>query len=57
MVVPRLAKNGLCSLFGGFGTVLNVRAVHCLLCSDDSFLEYESGTKTVFDHFRNRHAR
>jgi len=56
MVVPKLAKNGFYSSFWVWGQ-FQVSSVSMPSVASSSFPKYESGIKTIFDHFRNRHAR
>lgn len=56
MVVPKLAKNGFYSSFWVWGQ-FQVSSVSMPSVARISFPKYESGINTIFDHFRNRHAR
>jgi len=56
MLVPKLAKNGFYSSFWVWGQ-FQVSSVSMPSVASSSFPKYESGIKTIFDHFRNRHAR
>jgi hypothetical protein len=56
MVVPKLAKNGFYSSFLGLGK-FQVPSVSMPSVASSSLPKYESGIKTIFGHFWNRHAR